>query len=730
MVVLVFACSPVYAQLNFTNPGGFGGPNDVVTFSNLAFGPIALQLLPSGGTGPYLFRYADGATPIPGFNVINYPDLPAFFSAAARGGLIGLGLESDAGVTQSTMIQMTDLSNNQQVTKQVDIRVGGLDFGIAQGIPMTGAGVGDTVRIPIWAVGGTGPYGFSITTAGFPPGPFTGLPTGIELQTIDADEGLAELAGVVGMGAAGGPYQFGIEVTDAAQRTFRRFFNNIFISELHLNPFPGLPERVLPNGRLNEPYHQTLTATGCTGPCKFELVQGQGAPQTGIVLEQDGDVIGTPTQVFYNRIFTVLISDDAGHFQRVTLNLSTLPAAGTQALLIIDPQQGDYPAGQNRSLWITAIGGVPPYTLDLDPVSMALPDGVYPEILPPVVLGPEGAPHVGVVESRALPLGEHPFRVRVTDSLGNTASIDLELNITPIGVYYFFLPVGSNIPFKGFPYRQATFPIGGKPPYVFTPTNIRPNLTINNEAVVSGTPVVAGAFGGDLDYTMADSSVPPNTYFNDANIRVNDYTPMADETLPTGGGTVSDDSGTGAAITLPAGALPVNTQVAIDILPTAPLLTVPIGFSVGSLFINFAFSPTPPMPFPPGVSVVLPVAPPRPPGTPIDLYRLDPNSGLLVQAFKTNGAPNVGVVQASGNTALFTDVAQLSTIVGLVPRTGDVNRDGQVSCADLTIIRASFGKREGQAGFDIRADLRRDGIINVTDLALASRQLPPGTTCQ
>jgi hypothetical protein len=59
-----------------------------------------------------------------------------------------------------------------------------------------------------------------------------------------------------------------------------------------------------------------------------------------------------------------------------------------------------------------------------------------------------------------------------------------------------------------------------------------------------------------------------------------------------------------------------------------------------------------------------------------------------------------------------------------------VNRDGQVSCADLTIIRASFGKREGQAGFDIRADLRRDGIINVTDLALASRQLPAGTTCQ
>jgi Dockerin type I domain len=61
---------------------------------------------------------------------------------------------------------------------------------------------------------------------------------------------------------------------------------------------------------------------------------------------------------------------------------------------------------------------------------------------------------------------------------------------------------------------------------------------------------------------------------------------------------------------------------------------------------------------------------------------------------------------------------------------GDVNGDGVVNCADLAIIKASFGKKKGQPGYDPRADVNRDGVVNVIDLAFVARQLPAGTSCK
>lgn len=60
----------------------------------------------------------------------------------------------------------------------------------------------------------------------------------------------------------------------------------------------------------------------------------------------------------------------------------------------------------------------------------------------------------------------------------------------------------------------------------------------------------------------------------------------------------------------------------------------------------------------------------------------------------------------------------------------DTNRDGIVDCGDLAIIRASFGKKTGQSGFDPRADVNGDGIVNVLDLSTVAQQLPAGTACK
>ena len=60
---------------------------------------------------------------------------------------------------------------------------------------------------------------------------------------------------------------------------------------------------------------------------------------------------------------------------------------------------------------------------------------------------------------------------------------------------------------------------------------------------------------------------------------------------------------------------------------------------------------------------------------------------------------------------------------------GDVNGDGRVDCADLAIMKGSFGKKCGQTGFNSWADLNGDCVVDIRDLAAVSRQLPVGTRC-
>ena len=60
---------------------------------------------------------------------------------------------------------------------------------------------------------------------------------------------------------------------------------------------------------------------------------------------------------------------------------------------------------------------------------------------------------------------------------------------------------------------------------------------------------------------------------------------------------------------------------------------------------------------------------------------------------------------------------------------GDVNGDGIVNCADFSIVRGAFGKSAGQPGWDPRADVVADGIIDIRDLAFVSQMLPARTQC-
>lgn len=59
---------------------------------------------------------------------------------------------------------------------------------------------------------------------------------------------------------------------------------------------------------------------------------------------------------------------------------------------------------------------------------------------------------------------------------------------------------------------------------------------------------------------------------------------------------------------------------------------------------------------------------------------------------------------------------------------GDANGDGAANCSDLAITKASFNRRQGQPGFDERADFNGDGAVDIKDWTLMT-QIVPVPTC-
>jgi hypothetical protein len=109
----------------------------------------------------------------------------------------------------------------------------------------------------------------------------------------------------------------------------------------------------------------------------------------------------------------------------------------------------------------------------------------------------------------------------------------------------------------------------------------------------------------------------------------------------------------------------------------------------------------------------------------------------LSATFNTPGSPLIsgtdvlqGMVSGTptGGTSSETDLNYIRFYVNTT-RPLDLNGDGVVNCLDLAIVKASFGKKTGQTGFDPRADVNGDGAVNVLDLAAVSQQVAYLSPC-
>ena len=111
-----------------------------------------------------------------------------------------------------------------------------------------------------------------------------------------------------------------------------------------------------------------------------------------------------------------------------------------------------------------------------------------------------------------------------------------------------------------------------------------------------------------------------------------------------------------------------------------------------------------------------------------DLYpRWDYSSGSVFftrsGSSADNYVSNIFTVDSSNNTKPVTNIK------GFI-LDGDINADGKIDCADISIVKSSFGKKRGQIGYDSRADVNNDGIVDIRDLSLILKKLPTGLTCK
>jgi large repetitive protein len=480
LVVLVSSMGFSQTPLSF-NSGPFGP------------GPIAqtsYDLRPSGGTGPYTFSYAPGATVIPGFRVVSRPEIRANASADVWGALVGLPLTPG---THLTTIRLTD-STLASVDKAVTVTVTAVDIG---GSVPTNYGVGDTVSEKFWGIGGNGGYSYSVSGGSLPPG--------LNLNTLTG-----EVRGTIG--GTGGSYSFNIRVQDSLSESFSRQYT-MPVSPLRLTNFP---DRLLPNGHLNQPYSETLIVTGGTAPYTFAMAGS--SLQNGLSLSPWGVISGTPTSTNINPNFTVNVADSASPKNQVSLSftLNVLPQT-PQTLWITNAVINDAVVGTSNTIPINATGGLPPYTFALEPGS-TLPDGTVLRNGPELAGREFTPPGPGYLCGIAQAPGLYSLTVKVTDGAGNTASRPYNWRVSPIGFFYANLPQFGMSPLAlGTPFSQYLIPLGGTPPYTIAPINIPAGMSVNNAGLLYGAPAESGR-GRPLYLSLADSGAAQLTSYGSINI--------------------------------------------------------------------------------------------------------------------------------------------------------------------------------------------------------------------
>lgn len=315
----------------------------------------------------------------------------------------------------------------------------------------------------------------------------------------------------------------------------------------------------LPGALLGAPYEFAFVTEGGLEPLTWELAEGSVA---GLSLDTATGVLsGVPTAVG-NTTLRVVVTDALEPAQRVERATSLQVRTSFPSIRTTSLPNGLVGAGYSGR--IEGTGGSAPYSFSI--ASGALPTGVTLAASGTLA----GAPSVA---------GPATFTARLTDSSGAEASAELTITVDALlDGQTRALPAAE----VGVAYTQTISALGGVRPLTWSALGTLPAgltlTTVDDEAVLSGTPTASGNFGFSL--RVSDARVPTQNDVVPLNLQVLPVAPsITTTTLPDGALGVSYSAAmagsggtsplTWTATGLPAGLAIASVSGTISGIPTA-----------------------------------------------------------------------------------------------------------------------------------------------------------------
>jgi hypothetical protein len=338
---------------------------------------------------------------------------------------------------------------------------------------------GQTYRQTLRATGGTPPYTWSVASGS--------LPSGLSLDAI--------LGSISGIPAEAGDFNFTAQVKDHKGRTA-----SLALS-LHVVEGVTVVTVSLPDAWYNQPYSQTLVATGGSPPYLWSLAAGSLPP--GMQMSGDGLISGTATQTWGTFPFTVQVTDA----DSISVKRDLQIALTSQLTISLYLTEGNLETSYLGTMY--ANGGIGPYRWSLAPGSAPLPPG----------LTLDGG--TGQIQGIPTAQGTFNFTIQVSDSGSPTQIVTLDATIiihNNLFIKVRELPVGV----RDWPYHEGFQAAAGTPPYTWSLTgsgSLPAGLTLEPSGEVSGTPSQEGSFGFGVKVT--DSGTPPQSVATTSTLTVN-----------------------------------------------------------------------------------------------------------------------------------------------------------------------------------------------------------------